>query len=79
MEYTNIIQPLIVIGVSFGTGGVIGAFWMFCVMLKTQDHLEKELDAKNKLLDSYINVYEAEDKEIQLEKDVKNGLYREEY
>ena len=79
MEYTNIIQPLIVIGVSFGTGGVIGAFWMFCIMLKTQGHLEKELDSKNKLLDSYINVYEAEDKEIQLEKDVKNGLYREEY
>ena len=63
MEYTNIIQPLIVIGVSFGTGGILGAFWMFCVMLKTQDHLEKELDAKNKLLDSYINVYEDDDYE----------------
>ena len=42
---------------------LIGAFWMFCVMLKTQDHLEKELDAKNKLLDSYINVYEDDDYE----------------
>ena len=61
MEYTHILQPLIIIGVSFGTGGVLGAFWIFCVMLKTQNHLEKEIDSKNELLDSYINVYENDD------------------
>ena len=63
MEYTHILQPLIIIGVSFGTGGVLGAFWMFSVMLKTQNHLEKELDSKNELLNSYINVYENDDYE----------------
>ena len=63
MEYTYIIEPLILIGVSFGIGGVLGAFWMFCIMLKNQNYLEKELDSKNKLLDSYINVYEDDDYE----------------
>jgi len=63
MEYTYIIEPLILIGVSFGIGGVLGAFWMFCMMLKNQNDLEKELDSKNKLLDSYINVYEDDDYE----------------
>ena len=58
MEYTSIVEPIIIIGVSFGTGGVLGAFWMFCIMLKTQNHLEKELDAKNNLLDTYIKIYE---------------------
>ena len=58
MEYTHILQPLIIIGVSFGTGGVLGAFWIFCVMLKTQNRLEKELDCKSQQLDLYINIYE---------------------
>ena len=63
MEYTSIIQPIIIIGVSFGTGGVLGAFWMFCVMLKTQDHLEKELDSKSQQLNSFLNKYEDNDYE----------------
>ena len=63
MEYTHILQPLILIGVSFGTGGVLGAFWMFCLMLKNQNHLEKELDSKSQQLDLYINIYEDDDYE----------------
>ena len=63
MEYTHILQPLIIIGVSFGTGGVLGAFWIFCVMLKTQNRLEKELDSKSQQLDLYINIYEDDDYE----------------
>ena len=53
MEYTNIIQPMIVIGVSLGSGLLLGAFWMFLIMHKIQKALEKELDSKNKVLDVY--------------------------
>ena len=63
MEYTHIIQPLILIAVSFGTGLVLGGFWMFCIMLKNQNHLEKELDSKSQQLDLYINIYEDDDYE----------------
>ena len=63
MEYTHIIQPLILIAVSFGIGGILGAFWMFYVMLKTQNHLEKELDSKNRLLNTYMDLYEDDDYE----------------
>ena len=63
MEYTHILQPLILIAVSFGVGGILGAFWMFYVMLKTQNRLEKELDSKSQQLDLYIDVYEDDDYE----------------
>jgi hypothetical protein len=58
MEYTHIIQPMILIGISFGIGAVLGSFWMFCIMYTKEKRLEKELDSKNALLDTYINTYE---------------------
>ena len=63
MEYTHILQPLILIAVSFGVGGILGAFWMFYVMLKTQNRLEKELDSKSKQLEMYENKYDDDDYE----------------
>ena len=63
MEYTNLIEPLGLIGLSFMIGMFMGAYWMFLVMYKTEKDLLKELDAKNKLLDSYIDVYEDDDYE----------------
>ena len=61
MEYTNLIEPLGLIGLSFMIGMFMGAYWIFLVMYKTEKDLLKELDAKNKLLDSYIDVYEDDD------------------
>ena len=61
MEYTNLIEPLGLIGLSFMIGMFMGAYWMFLVMYKTEKDLLKELDAKNKLLNSYIDVYEDDD------------------
>ena len=61
MEYTNLIEPLGLIGLSFMIGMFMGAYWMFLVLYKTEKDLLKELDAKNKLLDSYIDVYEDDD------------------
>ena len=61
MEYTNLIEPLGLIGLSFMIGMFIGAYWMFLLMYKTEKDLLKELDAKNKLLNSYIDVYEDDD------------------
>ena len=63
MEYTNLIEPLGLIGLSFMIGMFMGAYWMFLVMYKNEKDLLKELDAKNKLLDSYIDVYEDDDYE----------------
>ena len=61
MEYTNLIEPLGLIGLSLVIGMFMGAYWMFLLMYKTEKDLLKELDAKNKLLDSYIDVYEDDD------------------
>ena len=61
MEYTNLIEPLGFIGLSLVIGMFMGAYWMFLLMYKTEKDLLKELDAKNKLLDSYIDVYEDDD------------------
>tara|TARA_R100001480_G_C4681336_1_gene174896 strand:+ start:66 stop:263 length:198 start_codon:yes stop_codon:yes gene_type:complete len=61
MEYTNLIEPLGFIGLSLVIGMFMGAYWMFLLMYKTEKNLLKELDAKNKLLDSYIDVYEDDD------------------
>ena len=61
MEYTNLIEPLGLIGLSLVIGMFLGAYWMFLLMYKTEKDLLKELDAKNKLLDSYIDVYEDDD------------------
>lgn len=58
MEYVNVWQPIMFIIVCCGIGLILGAFWMFCIMRKKEEYLEKELDSKNRLLDSYINVYE---------------------
>lgn len=63
MEYTNFIEPLGFIGLSLMIGVFMGAYWMFLLMYKTEKNLLKELDAKNKLLDSYIDVYENDDYE----------------
>ena len=63
MEYTNLIEPLGLIGLSLVIGMFMGAYWMFLLMYKTEKDLLKELDAKNKLLDSYIDVYEDDDYE----------------
>lgn len=63
MEYTNLIEPLGFIGLSLVIGMFMGAYWMFLLMYKTEKNLLKELDAKNKLLDSYIDVYENDDYE----------------
>jgi uncharacterized membrane-anchored protein YhcB (DUF1043 family) len=58
MEYTNTVEPFIYLIISFILGLILGAFWMFCVMLRTQRNLEKELDSKNRLLDIYEKTYE---------------------
>ena len=63
MEYANLIEPLGFIGLSLVIGMFMGAYWMFLLMYKTEKNLLKELDAKNKLLDSYIDVYENDDYE----------------
>lgn len=57
MEYTNIWQPTILIIACFGSGLILGLFWMFSIMRKKEDYLEKELDSKNELLESYIDAY----------------------
>ena len=61
MEYTNLIEPLGFIGLSLVIGMFMGAYWMFLLMYKTEKNLLKELDSKNKLLNSYIDVYEDDD------------------
>ena len=58
MEYTNILQPLTLVGVTFMMGALVGAFWMFNMMYKTQNRLKEELDAKTMHLNSYLNKYE---------------------
>ena len=58
MEYTNVLQHIIMIGVSFGIGLLLGSFWSFCIMYKKEKQLEKELDSKNRLLESYMTTYE---------------------
>ena len=55
MIYTTLIEPLGIIGVSLMIGMFIGALWMFLIMYNTERNLLKELDAKNKELDEYIN------------------------
>ena len=63
MEYTNILQPLTLVGVTFMMGALVGAFWMFNMMYKTQNRLKEELDAKTMQLNSYLNKYENDDYE----------------
>ena len=63
MEYTSILQPLTLVGVTFMMGALVGAFWMFNMMYKTQNHLKEELDAKTMQLNSYLNKYENDDYE----------------
>ena len=63
MEYINIMQPLILVFVSFCAGAFFGSLWMFYIMYKEEKALEKELDSKNKLLETYMNVYEDDDYE----------------
>ena len=63
MEYTNIVQPLILIGVSLLVGAFLGSLWMFFIMHKTENNLKKELDSINKILDSYISKYDDDDYE----------------
>ncbi len=58
MEYTNLLEPLGVIGISFLIGAFFGAYWMFLIMYKTEKKLNKELDVKNKLLKTYEDRYE---------------------
>ena len=58
MEYINVIEPLGLIFVSLCAGLFFGSLWMFYIMYNEQKVLEKELDAKNKLLETYMNVYE---------------------
>lgn len=61
------INELTHIGVSVGAGVMLGAFWMFMVMYKNEQRILEELDAKNKLLNSYEdefkNKYEDDDYE----------------
>ena len=63
MEYPNVIQPIIVIFVSFGIGVTLGSFWMFYLMSRENDSIKKELDSKSRLLDTYENTYENDDYE----------------
>ena len=53
MEYTNIIEPLTTILVSFSAGVFFGVIWVFFSMRESTEKLEKELDSKTRLLDSY--------------------------
>ena len=63
MEYTHIIQPLILIAVSLSIGAFFGSLWMFFIMHKTENSLRKKLDSINKILDSYTNKYDNDDYE----------------
>ena len=63
MEYTNVIQPIMVIFVSFGIGVTLGAFWMFWLLSTENNSMKKELDSKTRRLDSYENIYEDDDYE----------------
>jgi|TARA_Y100000310_G_scaffold344796_1_gene459577 hypothetical protein len=63
MEYITLIKPLGIIGISFLIGAFFGAYWMFLIMYKTERNLLKELDSKNKLLETYEDVYEDDDYE----------------
>ena len=53
MEYTNIIEPLTVIFVSFSVGVFSGVLWMFYAMKRTNKKMEEELDSKTRLLNDY--------------------------
>ena len=55
MEYTNIIQPLTVIFISFSLGIFFGSIWMFYAMYKSSKQMEQELDSKTRLLTAYEN------------------------
>ena len=57
MEYTNLIQPLGLIGLALMIGIFMGAYWMFLMMYKTEKNLLKELDAKNKILNKYETLF----------------------
>ena len=63
MQYISIIQPIIIVFISFSAGLFFGSLWMFYIMYKEKITLGKELDAKNKLLEAYMNVYEDDDYE----------------
>ena len=63
MEYTNIIHPIALIFVSFGTGVTLGSFWMFWLLSTENSNIKKELDSKNRLLDTYENIYEDDNYE----------------
>ena len=63
MEYTYIIQPIAVIFVSFGIGVTLGSFWMFWLLSTENSNIKKELDSKNRLLDTYENIYEDDNYE----------------
>jgi hypothetical protein len=49
MEYASIIQPLVVIFISFSMGMFFGGLLMFNTTYKTEKELKKELDKFRKL------------------------------
>tara|TARA_R110002012_G_scaffold319392_1_gene539884 strand:+ start:177 stop:389 length:213 start_codon:yes stop_codon:yes gene_type:complete len=65
MEYTNMIQPLTLIGVSLMIGAFMGSLWMFFIMDKSQARLREEVDKFRDLyfneLDNWKNKYDNDD------------------
>ena len=59
MEYTEISQPLALIFVTFFTGIICGAVWMFSTLKDYEKELTEELDAKN------IRIKELEDDNLE--------------
>ena len=55
MEYTSLISPLLLIGISLGIGAFFGSLWMFWVMYKNTKSLENELEVKNEQLERYVD------------------------
>ena len=65
MEYTNMMQPLILIGVSLMIGAFLGSLWMFLIMYKSENNLKKEVDKFRDLyfneLDNWKNKYDDDE------------------
>tara|TARA_R110000751_G_scaffold262818_1_gene362128 strand:+ start:69 stop:260 length:192 start_codon:yes stop_codon:yes gene_type:complete len=63
MEYTTLWQPILLIFISFSLGLFTGAFWIFCIIQKSNKRLEQELDSKTRLLTAYENNLNNKDDE----------------
>ena len=66
MEYTNIIEPVTVIFVSFSVGFFCGGLWIFYVMRIANKKMEKELDSKTRLLNDYEKSLACEDDDYEV-------------